>query len=316
MSAEPEKRVIRLPAAVAEAEDAAHGGAWKVAYADFMTALMAFFLLMWILSTTEDKKLQGLADYFTPTMQKIGGMGGDGPFAGTAPEREGLLDNRVAPLAPGRLDPDGAPAEDIANPWTEIAATLELTEAETPLPRAQPLYAPGIDAEPSFAERQNGLRGDGEGLRAAAEQIRETVAGDPELRDLAGSLEVTLRPEGLELQILDRDDLPMFARGSAGLSTEIAPLVTALGAQIAGMTGTVTVTGHTDATPYAGDASYTNWELSTDRAHAARRALIDAGVPEERFGAITGMAATDPLHPADPAHPANRRITVLLQLVE
>ena len=311
-----EQEIIVIRAASEEVEEAAHGGAWKVAYADFMTALMAFFLLMWILSTTEEKKLEGLAEYFTPTFTRSDGIGGQGALAGTAPEREGILANRMQDVPTGDNDPIEAPPGTAPNPWADIEVSAEATEADLPptqVPR--PLYLPGWDSEPAFAERQNGGPGEATGLAAleqAAETLQDALDTDPALRDIAGSLEMEIRAGGLDLRILDRDDLPMFPLGRAAFSEDIAALLARVGASVANLPNRIVITGHTDATPFAGDGSYGNWELSTDRAHATRRALIAAGVAPERFAEVAGAADREPLRPADPFHPSNRRISVRL----
>ena len=297
-------------------EDAAHGGAWKVAYADFMTAMMAFFLLMWILSTTEEQKLEGLADYFTPSFAPATGIGGAGALAGTAPEERGILANRVKDQASGPNDPVGAPNGTAANPWADIAIDQPRgAQAPTEVPVAQPLYSPGIDSAPSFAERQNGTPWDGDGSMAALQNLAETltdaVANDPQLAELGDSFQVELTDAGLELRILDSEDVPMFDRGATGFTADVAALVAQVGASVAAMPNQIVITGHTDAVPYPG-GGYTNWELSTDRAHATRRALIAAGIASDRFARVSGVADREPLFPDDPFDPSNRRISIHL----
>lgn len=319
MSETVEKIVIRHIGE--DHEDEAHGGAWKVAYADFMTAMMAFFLLMWILSTTEEQKLEGLADYFTPSFNPSEGIGGEGALAGTAPERRGILASRVKEQPTGKNDAIAAPNGSATNPWADIDVTdPSAADNAAMIPTIRPLYMPGYDSDPSFAERQNGLPGDGDSahdedatvsLEAMAEAVHTALENDPTLAEFTDRLQVDLSEAGLEMQILDSEAVPMFPIGQAGFTGAVGELVARLGATIALMPNRIVISGHTDAAPYQGEG-YTNWELSTDRAHATRRALIAAGVSPERFARVSGLADQDLLVPSDPLDPSNRRITIHL----
>ncbi len=375
-----------------------HGGAWKVAYADFVTAMMAFFLLMWLLNATTEDQRKGLADYFSPNNLLSHASSGTGqPFGGhTVFDSGGMVSDRGAaqvivgkrpvvqdpndddadtPLtetphnAAAQAGPDGkldagtpgaaaAPASpDAANPnaanpqganlqpatsgTSSLAATGPATaglqaavsrasgsqaagskvarsqvdgsadagksaplaaEVETP-PGTHPPTAAQLRAEQQRVEKQ--------AFQQAADQLRQAVQGDPALAGLARQLAIDITPEGLRIQLMDEDRLPMFATGSAApndriklLMAKVAPVLMRLPEQIA-------VVGHTDAAPFVGSGK-TNWELSTERANTTRRLLTDAGLEDTRINRVTGLADRDPLLPADPLAAANRRIAIIV----
>lgn len=313
------------PPPMPEAEDAPKTGAWKVAYADFMTALMAFFLLMWILATTDEAKLSGLANYFAPSIVEIGGPGGDGALGGTAPMRRGVSED----IADEPVDRDAqTEAHDAAaavaggasgNPWARLYDPGAPGATERGTAPGAPLYAgTGRGLEETFAElhaaptpEQNARQ-----LDALPEAILEDLRADPALADLADNLRLERVEDGLVVQIMDRQGQAMFASGSARFQPEVAALVTDLASRIAALPNAITITGHTDAVPFEGRAEYGNWELSADRANATRRLLLEAGVSAERIAGIAGRADTQPLLPDDPEHPSNRRIEVHLSVLD
>lgn len=275
-----------------------HGGAWKIAFADFMTAMMAFFLLMWLVGASDEEQRKGIADYFTPSLSEAGGRG-QGVLAGEVPAEDGMLAGGTAadeaPEAPtfGQGDPipflvAGAPAAEAA----------EAAEAETP-----DAEAPDSEAAAEAAEA----------LRAA---IEAAVAAAPELAGLQRHLRFEALPEGLYVQIVDDAERSMFERGSAELRGGPLALVRTVGRAVAGADHPVVITGHTDALPFRAGAGYTNWELSTDRAHATRRELEAFGVDSGRVLRISGRADTEPLDPVRPLAPQNRRIGILIRTAD
>ena len=341
-----------------------HGGAWKVAYADFVTAMMAFFLLMWLLNATTEEQRRGLADYFTPTNVLSQGSSGNGRiFGGRTPYERGEMvsDRGAESVVPGQAeqvndqdDPefDRAPnastrgaAEDQRRPEgrepdpgggqgtraTEQAgrraggggttATAAQTQAQA-LGQAQRLANAGSGANtPAGAHGVAGRPIDDASLRAeierreresfeqAAEQIREAVSNDPQLRDLSPQLAIDQTPEGLRIQLLDEDRVPMFATGSAVLHDRARALLMKIAPVIGRMPERLSISGHTDATPFRG-SDRSNWELSAERANATRRLLVEQGVAEARLRSVTGNADRDPLLPGDPFAAANRRIAI------
>jgi chemotaxis protein MotB len=231
-----------------------HGGAWKVAYADFVTAMMAFFMVMWIMGmdpTTKDS-IQG---YFqNPVGFKKGFGAGQNPLSsGNAVKHQGA---RTVAIAPREFQ------------------------------RAR--------------------------FQAAAEQIRARLAADAELKSLTGNFEITVTNEGLRIEMTDAGSGEMFfALGSAVPRPLAVRALTIIGEELAGIHNPVITEGHTDARQYGGP-NYTNWELSVDRANAARRVLIGAGVMGERVDEVRGHADRQLRYPDRPLDPANRRVSILL----
>ena len=305
-----------------------HGGAWKVAYADFVTAMMAFFLLMWLLNATTQEQRAGLADYFSPnsvTSRNNSGFGA--PFGGLTPNIDGSLasDRGAVQLTSGPTRPvmDLDDAEDDASvtPKPRTGGPSLLTVAPDGVAAAQ---APGVQtAEPpavnrttppaakdpaAEAEREARERA---AFERAAEQIREAVRSDPALAGLAKQLAIDITPEGLRIQILDEDRQPMFGFGTSALNDRARSLLAKVAPVLLRLSQPIAIDGHTDAAPYRG-ADRSNWDLSAERANATRRLLTDAGLPEGRIRSVAGHADRDPLLPAEPLAAANRRIAVLV----
>lgn len=269
-----------------------HGGNWKVAYADFMTAMMAFFLLLWILSVSDVEKLSGIADYFTPAAVPLVDIAGFDPAAAIA--RDAKTEEPPLPDAAHQSDPPVDPPPDAkgqgANPWAA------LKDAETPV-QAE-VVSPDAEADP---------------VAAAKSALEETMADGNPLESLAGNLMVARTPDGLMVDIVDLGESPMFQSGSAEVTEVLGRVLKELATVIADAPLVVNITGHTDASPYRGPPGYGNWELSADRANAARRALVEAGVPADRIRAVGGRADVAPLIAEDPMDPRNRRITIEVQ---
>jgi len=339
--------VIRREEAV---DDGRHGGAWKVAYADFVTAMMAFFLLMWLLSTTSEDQRKGLADYFSPTSLLSRAASGTGkPFSGSTPLVDGsLLSDRGAlqvitgeqpvvdlPDEDSDTRAEPRPYRDDITPTQEqpqdqqTATAVAARTADTgPTPgqpvssshpstfppdahvatatRPQPPRPP--TAEEIRAERERQER---QAFEQAAEQIRDAVRADPTFADIASQLAIDMTPEGLRIQIMDEDRRPMFATGSALPNEWARLLLQKVAPVLQHLPQPISIAGHTDAAPYRG-TDRSNWELSTERANATRRALLEAGMPEARVRTVTGHADRDPLLPADPLAAANRRIAIVV----
>jgi chemotaxis protein MotB len=337
-----------------------HGGAWKVAYADFVTAMMAFFLLMWLLNATTEAQRKGLADYFTPMNQLSRNSSGTGkPFGGSTPFDQGLQasDKGAQPVMPGRAppppdeDPDGnqtaqvdasdTPASGqtdgsartgeqataVGNSATRVDQTGEkapgggvaAAQAQSPSKAEYLAHAGGGTAAKGDARtladaalRAELERREKAAFQQAADQIRDAVRNDPELADLARQLAIDMTPEGLRIQLLDEEHQPMFPSGSADVNDRARLLLRKIAPVLARLPQKLSITGHTDASPYRG-ADRTNWELSAERANATRRLLVEAGLPEDRFNQVAGRADRDPLLPADPLAAANRRIAIVVQ---
>ena len=309
-----------------------HGGAWKVAYADFVTAMMAFFLLMWLLNATTEEQRSGLADYFSPssiTSRNPSGFGA--PFGGLTPNVDGALasDRGAVQVTPGPTRPimglddseeDDAPPSKPRTSGPSLltvaqdgAAAAQASHVQTTVPDAAhppaARLAPPVAKDPAAeAEREQRERA---AFERAAEQIREAVRSDPALASLAKQLAIDLTPEGLRIQILDEDRQPMFGFGTAALNDRARSLMAKVAPVLLRLTQPIAIEGHTDATPYRG-GDRSNWDLSAERANATRRLLTDAGLPEGRIRSVAGHADRDPLLPAEPLAAANRRIAVLV----
>ncbi len=292
-----------------------HGGAWKVAYADFVTAMMAFFLLLWLLNVTTDVQKRGIADYFEPTVASKSQSGAGGvlggqtigiPGAQTLPtSAPSLALDRPALRQPSEGDDGneggGAGRTDSADsgaPPGDRSAAAERDRQEKRLSAE--------DLERQVSERE------AKRFAAAAFTLRQAVEQLPELKGLADNLMVDETPEGLRIQLVDQDKRPMFALGSAELLDPAKKLLAVIAQVVQRLPNQVTITGHTDAIPYPGGRRYTNWELSADRANSSRRELIAEGISEARFARVSGVADRDPLVPEDPSAPRNRRISIVL----
>jgi chemotaxis protein MotB len=306
-----------------------HGGAWKVAYADFVTAMMAFFLLMWLLNATTEDQRKGLADYFSPNSLLSHASSGTGqPFGGhTAFDEGGLVSDRGAvQIIDGKrpnvdqateTEPQSSSKEKRPGTEKQLVKLDPSTDPELAdpsmigqLPRAAPLM--DGSREPTLAEVQaEKERQEKAAFEKAAEEIREAVRGDPALAELAKQLAIDMTPEGLRIQIMDEVKLPMFATGSAVMNERARELLRKIVPFLRKLPEAISISGHTDATPYVG-ANKTNWELSSERANATRRLMTDAGLTEARIRTVTGHADRDPLLPGDPLAAANRRIAIVV----
>ena len=305
-----------------------HGGAWKVAYADFVTAMMAFFLLMWLLNATTSEQRRGLADYFSPSNQMSRVTSGFGAiFGGHTPNDDGSLASDRGVIAV--MNKDAKPTFDAEDDDSDVPAAATTAGAGTDGANTRrataqfaggaadkPLTKPGDQAHPassgsSEAELRAELaRREHAAFAQAAQQIREQVAADPALADLGRQLAVDITPEGLRIQILDEDNQAMFATGSAVLNDRARALLLKVAPILMKLPEKLSITGHTDAAPFKG-GDRSNWELSADRANATRRLLAEAGLPESRVQTVSGRADRDPLLPADPLAAVNRRIAIV-----
>ncbi len=306
-----------------------HGGAWKVAYADFVTAMMAFFLLMWLLNATTSEQRRGLADYFSPTNAMSRNTSGYGAiFGGHTPNDDGVLasdrgvmqamNEDVKPTFDVEEDDSDTPASAASLQTGPEGANTRRAQAQHPGGSA-PVYAPNPadGSQPKSGEateaqlRAELARKERAAFEVAAKQIKDAVAKDPALADLARQLSVDITQEGLRIQILDEDKQAMFPSGSSVLNDKARALLLKVAPVLMKLPERLSITGHTDSAPYRG-GDRSNWELSADRANATRRLLSDAGLPEARVTTVSGRADRDPLLPADPMAAVNRRIAIVV----
>ena len=265
-----------------------HGGAWKIAYADFVTAMMAFFLLLWLLNAVSQEQLEGIADYFAPTVTSTSQSGSGQILGGTTVAVDGSLEDTVS-----------RPSVTMDLPPPSAGSGGEAMQDE-------PIQAE-VDAEETKAKAEQ------EQFDKAEQELKEALQTLPEFQQLAQSLMVDNTQEGMRIQIVDQDGLSMFPSGAANMYEHTERVLGLVVEIIKKMPQNIAISGHTDAVPMGGgDQSYTNWELSSDRANSARRALLNMGVPEERISRVVGKAATEPLLPHAPKDAKNRRLSIVL----
>jgi len=255
--------------------DGHHGGAWKVAYADFVTAMMAFFLLLWLLGATTEDQRKGLADYFTPTLVKMreNSAGSDGMLGGSS-----------------LIDPDNYPH----------AAGQTGTQAIT-IPRGAKGGPTEGGAEEAERRRQD-----------IEERIAERLQQQENLRRLVRQVRVMRTPEGIRIDLVDDADFSMFHMSSTVLVPEARELLGVIAEAVAPENRQLIIRGHTDALPWRAGVAANNWSLSTGRAEATRQSMLLNGITESRFDRIEGVADRELLVRDNPSDPRNRRISILL----
>ena len=254
-----------------------HGGAWKIAYADFVTAMMAFFLLMWLLGSTTKGDLKGIADYFA-TPLKVAMQGGSGTGDATSVLQGGGMDlTRIA---------------------GQVKAGQTKTEKKTYDPRA-------LQAELERKEREK--------LDELKKKIEKAIEANPSLHQYQKQLVLDITNEGLRIQIVDEKNRPMFDLSSAELKPYMRGILREIGRSLNEVDNRISLSGHTDAKPFAGgDKGIGNWELSASRANASRRELVAGGMADGKVIRVVGQASTVLFDPADPFNPQNRRIGIIV----
>jgi chemotaxis protein MotB len=280
-----------------------HGGAWKIAYADFVTAMMAFFMLLWILGATNEQQRKGIADYFTPTVIQMQNSGGsNGLFGGrsvTAPDG-----SSIRPETTGKRPVTAAGTD---NPATKPGVGEGANAASGQQGQAQ-----GSSGKTAKAGDDAARARDEAALDQAAQRIMAKLEADPTLKGLKGQVRFVKTRDGLRIDLVERADFAMFSLGTAAPTADAGELVQTVARAIDDMPNALTVRGHTDALGFSGKAGASNWSLSTARADATRRLLMGAGIPGSRFRRIEGVADTDPYVKDKPTDPRNRRISVTL----
>ncbi|MEM9122085.1 MAG: flagellar motor protein MotB [Pseudomonadota bacterium] len=271
-----------------------HGGAWKVAYADFVTAMMAFFLLMWLINTTSPEQKRGIADYFAPASVSKTTSGAGGLLGGLS------------------FSDDGARANGSQSP------SMEASKPKTPKKQRDTESNADDNGEQAGADEANELikkailEAENSAFEAAEQSIRQALQDLPELTELSKHILIEVTPEGMRIQLVDQEGRPMFAPGAAEPLDRVKVLLRVVADSIDRLPNRITVSGHTDAAPMFRKSGYSNWNLSAERANEARKVLAAAGLDPDRFFAVTGKAGSEPLFPDDPFMAANRRISILL----
>ncbi len=256
-----------------------NGGAWKVAYADFVTAMMAFFLLMWLLNVTTKEQKNLISEYFNPShpMVSESTSGAGGVMGGLTMSPEGAMASNKNPLIPLQVNNQRKRGAEVKSKVNQVKEKAEQKRFEK-----------------------------------AAEKIKKAINENPKLAKLKDNIIIDVTPEGLRIQIVDQEDESMFPSGSANMFKKTKELLSLITQIVIDMPNKVSIRGHTDSTRYAKGAKYTNWELSADRANASRRVMLENAMPVERLHDVMGKADTEPLIIDDPLDPRNRRITLIL----
>lgn len=273
------------------------GGAWKVAYADFVTAMMAFFLLLWLLNSVTAEEKEELVAYFDPSNPIVSSVnsGAGGVMGGLTMTPEGAMAENKQPIIQINR-PTPTPAGVKSNRKAGEKGKTKEEQKQEAIERAK-------NAMRKAEERK---------FKEAERKLKKEIAQDPALKGLLKNLKIDMTPEGLRIQILDQDGDPMFPSGSAKMFEKTKLLMGKVADAIKDTPNQLSIRGHTDSVPFGRGGDYTNWNLSSDRALESRNVLIDAGIPEDRVNDVSGRAATDPFLPDDPENAQNRRISIIL----
>jgi len=253
-----------------------HGGAWKIAYADFVTAMMAFFLLMWLLGSTAKGDLVGISEYFkTPLKVAMAGGTGSGDSSSVIQGGGEDLTRRAGQVKRGDSEP--------------VNKTYDLQAAKAALARAE-----------------------GERLQSLKAKLESAIEVNPMLKKYQNQLLLDITSEGLRIQIVDEKNRPMFNLAKAELQPYTKDILHIIGMVLNEVPNKIGISGHTDSSPYSSDAGYSNWELSADRANASRREMVIGGLADDKVLRVVGLASAAHLDAADPFSPVNRRISIIV----
>jgi len=254
-----------------------HGGAWKIAYADFVTAMMAFFLLMWLLGSTTEGDKKGIADFFNAPL-KVALMGGSG---------------------------SGDSSHVVHGGGSDLTRTTgQVKDGDVPA-KKKLISLKALEAEHKRAEAAR--------LEALKKKVEDALTASPKLAPMMSQIRLDMTRDGLRIQIVDEQNRPMFDSGSAVVKPYMRELLREIGRVLSDVPNRITLEGHTDAQPFVGgDRGYSNWELSSDRANASRREIVAGGLPEDRMLLVQGLASSNLFVPGEPAHPMNRRISIIV----
>ncbi|TAK89935.1 MAG: motility protein MotB [Burkholderiaceae bacterium] len=254
-----------------------HGGAWKIAYADFVTAMMAFFLLMWLLGSTTKGDLKGISDFFN-TPLKVALMGGSGAGDSSSVIQGG--------------------GQDLTKSFGQVQKAERVDERKT------------INLQ---AAKEKVAKMETEKLEALKEKIEHLIQDSDKLKQFSEQIRLDLTPEGLRIQIVDDQNRPMFDSGKAVMKSYTREILREIAVALNEVDNRISISGHTDAAPYAsGLLGYSNWELSADRANAARREMLADGLNIEKVMRVVGLSSAVPFDESDPMAPSNRRISIIV----
>ncbi|WP_414488874.1 flagellar motor protein MotB [Stenotrophomonas maltophilia] len=255
-----------------------HGGSWKVAYADFVTAMMAFFLVLWLMATTNKNDRAAISEYF---------------------RNPSPLSGQNATPAPGMAGPGGASTSMI-----KLGGATDISRGSSNDP-----FQNQKEAVPQPVDQQ---QRDKQQLEQLMKELQEAISKSQALEPFKDQLLLDLTPEGLRIQIVDKQNRPMFDLGSATLKPYTQQILHELAEYLNHVPNRISLTGHTDITAYSATRGYGNWELSADRANAARRALVDGGLDDSKITRVVGLSSSVLFDKADPQNPINRRISIVV----
>ncbi|TAK73733.1 MAG: motility protein MotB [Aquabacterium sp.] len=254
-----------------------HGGAWKIAYADFVTAMMAFFLLMWLLGSTTEGDKKGIADYFNSPL-KVAMFGGSGAGDSSSVIKGGGID------------------------LSRTTGQVKSGEIEA---KKRTFNLQALKEQQAAAERER--------MKMLKSKVEEVLANNPALAPFTDQIKLDFTSEGLRIQIVDEQKNPMFDSGSSLVKPYMRDILRAIGGVLGEVPNKLTIEGHTDSQPFSGgDRGYSNWELSSDRANASRREMTAGGLPDDKIVRVLGLAASLPYDKDDPLAPVNRRISIIV----
>jgi chemotaxis protein MotB len=291
--------VIIIKKIIDDGHGGAHGGAWKIALADMMTAMMAFFLLMWLLGASNEDQRKSIADYFKPTSQSmiaIGQLAGsNGMFGGRSiidpdgfpfsAKQTGLLE-RLTPRSEGGPNPSTEPGQENQNPYSDPDKLSEEQKKEVAAAKEQA----------DFAKLE--------------QEIEQKLSQNKKLEGLKDQVSITRDKDGLRIEIIDKADFAMFPSGGMNMQGKASSLIAEIAASLADIPNKVAIRGHTDSVQFQNPEGRNNWSLSAERAEVTRSLLEKKGIKENRFARIEGVADTDPFNPKDPRDPRNRRMSI------
>jgi chemotaxis protein MotB len=274
-----------------------HGGAWKVAYADFVTAMMAFFLVMWLITSVSKDQRAAIFDYFkNPSMEP----------------------GKSAKPAPGQMGPGGASTSPIKlgggldSPRSILPRAPEIMPLATQPTAGQAPSNPRQQPQPAATDTATAEAAEHKKLESLMDDLRKAIDESQALKPFKDQLLLDITPEGLRVQIVDAQNRPMFNLGSSRLEDYTTTILHELATYLNSVPNRISLTGHTDAKPYGGGGDYSNWELSVDRANAARRALVAGGLAPDKVARVVGLSSSVLFDKGQPENPINRRISIVV----
>lgn len=268
-----------------------HGGAWKIAYADFVTAMMAFFLVMWLVTSVSKQQRAAIFEYFKNPSMEAG---------------------KSVKAAPGQMGPGGASTSPINLGGGLDAPRTSQVKVGPQLPASSKAAVHADKAEEEKELQRRAAELEKRQLEALLQELREAINKSQALAPFKDQLLLDIMSEGLRIQIVDAQNRSMFDSGGAQLKDYTIAILRELAPYLASVPNRISITGHTDTVQYSTQRNYSNWELSADRANAARRVLVSAGLPTEKIGRVVGLADSALFNREDPKSPINRRISIIV----